>query len=136
MKSRKYVTYAKKKFYIDENESYENENDEKDEKFKKYGKVKDHCHYSGKFRGAAHSNCNLKYKVPKNIPLVIHNAGYDTDFIINQLAKEFKSEFDCIGENMEKYITFSVPMKKCYNNKAITYKLKFIDNFRFMPTSL
>ena len=107
MKSKKYVTYAKKKFYLDEND--ENKNDEK---FKKYQKVKDHCHYTGKFRGAAHSDCNLKYKVPKNIPIVIHNAGYDTHFIINQLAEEFKGEFDCIGENMEKYITFSVPIKK------------------------
>ena len=53
----------------------------------KYQKVKDHCHYTGKFRGAAHSICNLRYKVPKNIPIVIHNAGYDTDFIINQLAE-------------------------------------------------
>ena len=38
---------------------------------------------------------------------------------------------------MEKYITFSVPIKKeCDNNKTITYKLKFIDSCRFMPTSL
>ena len=64
---------------------------------------------TGKFRGAAHSKCNLKYQVSKNIPIVIHNAGYDTHFIINQLTEEFKSEFDCIGENMKKYITFSVP---------------------------
>ena len=97
---------CKKKFYLDENdenesnenesnenendesESDENKNDEKDEKFKKYRKVKDHCHYTGKFRGAAHSDCNLKYNVPKNIPIVIHNAGYDTHFIISQLAEE------------------------------------------------
>ena len=65
-----------------------------------------------KFREAVHSDCNLKYKVPKSIPIVIPNAGYDTHFIMNQLAEEFKSEFDCIGKNMEKYITFSVPIKK------------------------
>ena len=75
-------------------------------------KVKDQCHCTGKFRGAAHSICNLRYKVPKNIPVVIQNDSYDTHFIINQLAKEFKVELDCIGENMEKYITFSVPIKK------------------------
>ena len=71
---------------------------------------KDHCHYTGKFRGAAHSICNLRYKGPDYIPIIIYNASYDTDFIINQLAKEFKGELDCIGENMEKYITFSVPI--------------------------
>ena len=63
-------------------------------------KVKDHCHYTGKFRGAAHSKCNLNYKVPKDIPIIIHNASYDTHFIINQLAEEFKDKPDCIGESM------------------------------------
>ena len=77
------------------------------------------------------------YKVPKDIPIILHNASYDTHFIINQLAEEFKGELNCIGENMEKYITFSVPIKKeCDDNKTITYKLRFIDSFRFMPTSL
>ena len=95
------------------------------------------CHYTGKFRGTAHSDCNLKYKVPNNIPIVIHNASYDTHFIINQLAKEFKDDLDCIGENMEKYITFSVPIKKkCDDGKTITRKLRFIDSFRFMSASL
>ena len=92
--------------------------------------------YTGKFRGAAHSKCNLNHKVPKDIPITIHNASYDTHFIINQLAKEFKGELNCIGENMEKYITFSVPIKKeCDNGKKIAYKLRFIDSFRFMSTS-
>ena len=58
-------------------------------------------------------------------------------FIINQLAEEFIGELNCIGENMEKYITFSAPIKKkCDNGKTITYKLRFIDSFRFMSTSL
>ena len=58
--------------------------------------------------------------------------------MLNQLAIEFKGELNCIGDNMEKYITFSVPIKEeCNNNnKIITYKLKFFDNFRFMSTSL
>ena len=115
--------------------------DKDDKNYTNRKKVKDHCHYTGKFRGAAHSKCNLNYKVPKDIPIIIHNASYDTHFIINQLAEEFKGELNCIGENMEKYITFSVPIKKeVINNngdkKAITYKLKFIDSFRFMSTSL
>ena len=75
-------------------------------------KVKDHCHYTGKFRGAAHSKCNLNYKVPKNIPIVIHNAGYDTHFIISQLAEEFKGELDCIRENMEKILLFLYQLRK------------------------
>ena len=100
-------------------------------------KVKDHCHHTGKFRGAAHSKFNLNYKVQKEIPIIIHNAGYDTHFIINQLAIDFKGELNCIGDNMEKYITFSAPIEKaCDNNKIITYKFKFIDSFRFMPDSL
>ena len=87
-----------------------------DENYKNKRNVRDHFHYTGKFRGAAHNKCNLNYKVPKDIPIIIHNASYDTHFIINQLAKEFKGEINCIGDNMKKYITFSVTVKKeCYN---------------------
>ena len=49
-------------------------------------KVRDHCHNTGKFRGAAHSKCNLKYNEHKEIQVIIYNATYDTHFIINQLA--------------------------------------------------
>ena len=50
---------------------------------KKQQKVKDHCHYTGKYRGAAHNICNLRYKVPKEIPVVFHNSyTYDCHFII------------------------------------------------------
>ena len=107
---------CKKKFCMDGH----NEN------FKKIRKVKDHCHCTEKIRGAAHSNCNLKYKAPKDIPIIIHNARYDTPFIINQLVEEFKGKFDCIGENMEKCITFSVPIKNKHDDgKTITHKLRF-----------
>ena len=45
---------------------------------KKYYKVRDHCHFTGKYRGAAHDICNLRYKTPKEIPLVFHNgSAYD-----------------------------------------------------------
>ena len=78
---------------------------------KKYCKVRDHCHYTGKFIGAAHNNCNLRYKIPKEISIAFHNGSvYDYHFIIKQLAIEFKGKFDCLGENTEKYITFSVPI--------------------------
>ena len=97
--------------------------------FKLYQKVRDHCHYTGKFRGSTHSNCNLQYKVPKKVPVVFHNGlPYDYHFIIKQLAEGFKGQFQCLGENTEKYITFSVPIKKDDNSKKITYKLKFIDS--------
>ena len=106
---------CKKKFHLDENDEYENdENDENenDEKFNEYRKVKDHCHYTRKFRGAGHSECNLKYQVSKNIPILIHNTGYDTHFIISQLAEEFKSKFECIGEDMENILLFQYQFKK------------------------
>ena len=107
--------------------------------FNNDGKVRDHCHFTGKYRGAAHNTCNLRYKIPKNIPVIFHNGStYDYHFIIKELASEFDGNFECLGENTEKYITFSVPIKKKIDNKNIdtTYKIKFIDSFRFMATSL
>ena len=106
---------------------------------KKNYKVRDHCHYMGKYRGAAHNICNLRYKVPKEIPIVFHNGSiYDYHFIIKELVKEFEGNFECLGENTEKYITFSVPIKKKIENKdlEITCKIKFIDSYRFMASSL
>ena len=107
---------------------------------KKHYKVKDHCHYTGKYRGAAHNICNLRYRIPKEIPIVFHNGStYNYHFLIKELVKEFDGNFECLGENTEKYITFSVPLKKeIKNNKIIeiTYKIKFIDSYRFMSTSL
>ena len=102
-------------------------------------KVKDYCYFTGKYRGAAHSKCNLKHKIPKNIPVIFHSGStYDYHFIIRELASKFDGNFKCLGENTEKYITFSVPIKKRIENKNIdiTYKIKFIDSFRFMATSL
>ena len=86
--------------------------DKDDKNYTNKKKVKDHCHYTGKFRGAAHSICNLTYNVQKEIPIIIHNASYDANFILNQIAIEFEGELNCIGDNMEKYITLSVPIKK------------------------
>ena len=117
-----------------------------DHKNKKYHKVRDHCHYTGKYRGASHNICNLRYKIPKEIPVVLHNgSNYGYHFIIKELAEEFEGEFEFLGENTEKYISFSVPIKKEItkkdkdgNDKAtkISYKIKFIDSFRFMSSSL
>ena len=108
-------------------------------KFKLYQKVRDHCHYTGKLRGPPHSICILRYKVQLEIPVTIHNGSkYDYHLIIKELAEEFKGQFECLGVNTEKYITFSVPIKKeNYDaNKIIAYKLKLIDSFSFMQSTL
>ena len=82
----------------------------------------------------------------KEIPVVFHNGStYDYHFIIKELAEEFEGQFECLGENTEKYITFPVPFKKQItkidkdgNEKVvdISYRIKFIDSFRFMSSSL
>ena len=85
---------------------------------KNYFKVKDHCHYTGKYRGAAHSICNLRYKTLKEIPVVfLSGSTYDYHFIIKGLAEEFEGPFECLGENTEKYIAISVPIKKQITKK-------------------
>ena len=105
---------------------------------KNYIKVRDHCHYTGKYRGAAHKICNLMYNTPREIPVIFHNgSSYDYHFIIKRLAEEFQGDFECLGKNKEKYITFSVPIKREYNEDGtILYRINFIDSFRFMSTSL
>ena len=83
--------------------------------------------------------CNLRYKIPKEIPVVFHNGStYDYHFTIKELVKEFDGNFECLGENTEKNITYSVPIKKKIENKniEITYKIKFIDSYRFMSMPL
>ena len=127
--TQKVCYMCKKEFNTDENDK---------NAFELYHKVRGYCHYTGKFRGATHSICNLRYQTPKEIPVVFHNdSTYDYHFIIQQLTKEFQGKFECLGENTEKCITFSVPVdKELDNGKTITYKLKFIDSFRFMSTSL
>ena len=133
----------------EEKESYENQQlchicekefctdkDNNKKEYKLMKKVRDHCHYIGKDRGAAHSICNLRYKVFREIPVVFHNgSSYDYHFIIKYLAKEFKGHFECLGENIEKYITFSVPINKVINKdepKTTKYRIKFIGSSRFM----
>ena len=126
--NQKVCYICKKEFNTDDND-------------KKHHKVKDHYHYAGKYRGDPHNICNLRYRIPKEIPVVFHNGStYDYHFIIKELVKEFEGNVECLGENTEKYITFPVRLKKEIKNKntivEITYKIKFIDSFRFMSTSL
>ena len=102
-------------------------------KEKKYRRVRDHCHYTGEYRGAVHSICNLKYSVSKKFPIVFHKgSNYDFYFVIKELAEEFKKQFTCLGENTEKCITFTVSIEKEVSrtdkNGQKNYK-KFISHF-------
>ncbi|KAJ8910527.1 hypothetical protein NQ315_013489 [Exocentrus adspersus] len=70
-------------------------------------KAKDHDHLTGKFRFAAHLNCNLNYKLPGFIPIISHNmAGYDSHMFIRELFSD-KSNVDVLAQSKEKYISFT-----------------------------
>ena len=105
-------------------------------------KVRDHCHYSGIYRGAAHSRCNLQYKIPSYISVIFHNlTGYDAHLFIKELAKH-GSKMGVIAKNTEDYISFlvNVEVDKYINKngeekpKEIT--LRFKDSIKFMSSSL
>ena len=65
--------------------------------------ARDHCHYTVLYRGAAHNNCNLKYRIPDYIPIVFHNLNYDAHLFIKELGKRFnKNDIGVIAENKEK----------------------------------
>ena len=105
-------------------------------------KVKDHCHYTGRFRGAAHNSCNLNYKKSKFIPVVFHNlSGYDSHLFIKNLGFT-DGTIDCIPNNDEKYISFTKNTvvgsytDKKGKNKSIKHKIRFIDSYKFMNDSL
>ena len=116
--------------------------DKKSRDYKNYCKFRDHCHFTGKYRGAAHSICNLKYKVPKFVLVLFHNGStYDNHLIIKQLAEDFNGYFSCIGENTEKYVSFSITFIKesadsNRKKKPDAYSLRFIDSYRFMNRGL
>ena len=106
------------------------------------GKVRDHCHYSGLYRAAARSSCNLRYKIPSYIPVVFHNlAGYDAHLFIRELAKH-TPQMGVIAKNVEDYISFSIKVEvdkyidKEGNEKSKEIELRFIDSFKFMSSSL
>ena len=111
---------------------------------KNYCTVRDHCHYIGKCRGAAHSICNLKFKRVNEIPVVFHNdSNYHYQFIIKELAKELKGQ--CFGGKYRKVQTLFYSNRKISYKKdkdgnesvvTISYKIKFIDSARFLATSL
>ena len=84
-------------------------------------KVIYHCHYTGLYQGAAHNNCNLKYRIPDHIPIVFHNlSGYDAHLFIKELGKRFnKNDIGVIAENKKKFISFNV---------KINFKLAGVSN--------
>ena len=111
----------------------------------KDNKVRDHCHYTGRYRGPACNSCNLKYRKPKFIPVFFHNlSGYDSHLFIKKLGSpDEKENMDCIPNNEEKYISFSKNIKVGeYKDKMTgelrdkTFKIRFLDSFKFLPTSL
>ena len=88
-------------------------------------KVRDHCHVTGKFRGAAHWDCNINFQLTKKVPVIFHNLrGYDSHLIFNELDK-FDVKIKVIPNGLEKYMAF-------FLNK----NLVFIDSMQFMNSSL
>ena len=89
--------------------------------------VRDHCHITGKYRGAAHNACNLKLRLnPKTttIPVVFHNLrGYDSHLLMQAISR-VEGRVSCIPNNTEKYISFSLG------------QLCFIDSAQFLLASL
>ena len=105
-------------------------------------KVRGHCHYTGLYRGPAHMNCNLRYRIPSYIPILFHNLSrYDAHLFIRKLGKKFdKGKIGVIAENKEKYISFNVDVvvDKYLDKEGKERKiqLRFIDSMRFMASSL
>ena len=105
-------------------------------------RVRDHCHYTGRYRGAAHNVCNLKYSKQNNISVFFHNlTGYDSHLFIKKLGIT-EGNIDCIPNNEEKYISFGKTIKtgEYTNKKGETknkyFKIVFKDSLKFMSSSL
>ena len=95
-------------------------------------RVRDHCHYTGRYRGAAHNKCNLNHSKPKGVPVFFHNlSGYDSHLFIKKLGSSNKKEtLDCIPNNEEKYITFSKNIiVGQYTTKKEKLKIKLLRSF-------
>ena len=107
-------------------------------------RVRDHCHYTGCYRGAAHNTCNLKYRKPESVPVFFHNlTGYDSHLFIKKLGSSNKKEtIECIPNNEEKYITFTKTIitgqytNKKGESKNKTFNIVFKDSLKFMSSSL
>ena len=105
-------------------------------------RVRDHCHYSGLYRGAAHSSYNLQHKIPNYIPVVFHNlAGYNAHLFMRELAK-YTTDIGVIAKNTKDYISFLIKvevdkyMDREGNKRMKEMELRFIDSIKFMSSSL
>ena len=105
-------------------------------------RVRDHCHFTGRYRGAACNICNLKYRKPNNISVFFHNlSGYDSHLFIKKLNNTM-GPIDCIPNNEENYISFSKSIKtgeyknKNGETKNKYFKIIFKDSLKFMASSL
>ena len=105
-------------------------------------RVRDHCHYTGRYRGAAHNTCNLKYSKPNNISVFFHNlTGYDSHLFIKKLGVT-EGNIDCIPNNEENYISFSKTIiageykNKRGETKNKYFKIIFKDSMKFMASSM
>ncbi|GFU26004.1 uncharacterized protein NPIL_57911 [Nephila pilipes] len=92
-------------------------------------KVRDHNHVTQKFNGPCCNSCNLAMKTPKFLPVFFHNlSGYDAHIFIKELGYD-KKQINLIPNTEEKHISFS----KSVSND---FQLRFLDSFKFMPSSL
>ena len=79
-------------------------------------KVRDHCHLTGKFRGAAHRICNINLQLTKKVPVIFHNLwGYDSNLIFDELNK-FDLKIDVIPNRLEKYMPFFLNKNLIFND--------------------
>lgn len=99
-------------------------------------RVRDHCHYTGKYRRAAHGKCNLNVQETKFTPVVFHNlSGYDNHLFIKSLGVS-GGDVNCIPNNEERYITFTKEVivvsyfDKNGEEKDAKHQLRFIDSFK------
>ena len=113
---------------------------------KKYRQVRDYCHCTGKYRGAAHCICNLTLNLSIEIPISFQSgSNYDYHFMIKELPSELEGQSEYFWENTEKYKNFSFPIEKEVkkidkngNGSVVTtsYKIIFIESERVIATSL
>ena len=138
--------FSKKMSPLTEKEQYEFEKEKIcwicQKEFGSDKKVKDHCHFTGKFRGAAHNICNIHFRKPKFTPVIIHNlSGYDSHLFVKNLGKT-EGNIKCIPNNEEKYLSFSkdIVVDEYINKKGkkveVKHEIRFIDSFKLMASSL